>query len=554
MPRLSLYKPTKGNDDKFINKTMSEMFTVGGVDVYVHKYLGPLAQPNTSATEPGGATSITGIQDLLFLENRDRKYDTSVYTMRTIYRINDNDFDLTQFGLFLTGDTMFSVFHYDDMIDVIGRKLMIGDVLEMPNLIDYYPIDEGVGAALKRFYVVNDASRAAEGFAATYWPHLWRCKLQPLVDSQEYKDILDNLPATDSGDNTNTLGEVISTYNKYIEINDAIVTRAEQDVPKSGYDTSTIYTEAVGSDGLPADPGALDASVITDDASDTNHDASAQTLTNTVKVEGYLTGDALPPNGATVAAGIAFPNAPGQGDYYLRLDYIPNRLFRYDGRRWVKVEDAVRTNLTPGSDNKTQLSSFINDDNKFMSNSAAWDAIRVSSTYTPAANAKTLSFTLSTKTVVVKVPYNRNYGVRTKLNGEYITNTISNSSGNIAITITGPLYPRKLRLTSAISTGGNATVTFASQSTTPFVVGQTIQVAGVESATQFNGSWTVLQANASSATYTLAGNLTGTILSATIADGSPLPIGSLLEYTVYRHVVNERQGLSQALRPSADNI
>jgi hypothetical protein len=554
MPRLSLYKPTKGNDDKFINKTMSEMFTVGGVDVYVHKYLGPLAQPNTNATEPGGATSITGIQDLLFLENRDRKYDTSVYTIRTIYRINDNDFDLTQFGLFLTGDTMFAVFHYDDMIDVIGRKLMVGDVLEMPNLIDYYPIDEGVGAALKRFYVVQDASRAAEGFAQTYWPHLWRCKLQPLVDSQEYKDILNNLPATDSGDNTNTLGEVISTYNKYIEINDAIVTRAEQDVPKSGYDTTTIYTEAVGSDGLPVDPGALDTSVITDDASDVNHDASAQTLTNTVKVEGYLTGDALPPNGATVAAGIAFPNAPGQGDYYLRLDYIPNRLFRYDGRRWVKVEDAVRTNLTPGSDNKTQLSSFINDDNKFMSNSAAWDAIRVSSTYTPAANAKTLSFTLSTKTVVVKVPYNRNYGVRTKLNGEYITNTISNSSGNIAITITGPLYPRKLRLTSAISTGGNATVTFASQSTTPFVVGQTIQVAGVESATQFNGSWTVLQANASSATYTLAGNLTGTILSATIADGSPLPIGSLLEYTVYRHVVNERQGLSQALRPSADNI
>jgi hypothetical protein len=553
MPRLSLYKPTKGNDDKFINKTMSEMFTVGGVDVYVHKYLGPLAQANTSATEPGN-TGITGIQDLLFLENRDRKYDTSVYTIRTIYRINDNDFDLTQFGLFLTGDTMFSVFHYDDMIDVIGRKLMVGDVLEMPNLIDYYPIDEGVGAALKRFYVVNDASRAAEGFAATYWPHLWRCKLQPLVDSQEYKDILNNLPATDSGDSTNTLGEVISTYNKYIEINDAIVTRAEQDVPKSGYDTTTIYTETVDQYGYPVDPGALNASVVTDDASDTNHDASAQTLTSAVKVEGYLTGDALPPNGATVAAGIAFPNAPGQGDYYLRLDYIPNRLFRYDGRRWVKVEDSVRTNLTPGTENQTQLSGFINDNNQFMSNSAAWDGIRISTPYTPPANAATLSFTLSTKTVVVKVPYNSTYGVRTKLNGLPIENTISNSSGNIAFSITGPVYPRKLRITSATATGGNATVRFASQPVTPFVVGQNIIVSGVSGSTAFNGSWTVLSANASSASYTLAGNLTGTVSSATVADGSPLPIGGLLEYTIYRHVINERQGLSQALRPSADNI
>ena len=553
MPRLSLYKPTKGNDDHFINRTMSEMFTVGGVDVYVHKYLGPLAQPNANATETG-TTGITGIQDLLFLENRDRKYDTSIYTMRTIYRINDNDFDLTQFGLFLNGDTMFAVFHYDDMIDVIGRKLMVGDVLELPNLIDYYPLDDGIGAALKRFYVINDASRAAEGFASTWWPHLWRCKLQPLVDSQEYKDILDNLPATDSGDNTNTLGEVISTYNKYIEINDAIVTRAEQDVPKSGYDTSMIYTEVVNEYGYPVDPGAIDASDLSPDASSNVADASAQTLTSAVKVEGYLTGDALPPNGATVAAGIAFPVTPEQGDYFLRLDYIPNRLFRYDGRRWVKVEDAVRTNLTPGTENQTQLSGFINDTNQFMSNSAAWDAIRISSPYTPPANAATLSFTLSTKTVVVKVPYNSTYGVRTKLDGLPITNTISNSSGNIAITITGPLYPRKLRITSATATGGNATVQFAAQPTTPFVVGQTIQVAGVTGATQFNGSYVVNAANASSASYTLAGNLTGTISSATIADGSPLPIGGLLEYTVYRHVINERQSLSQALRPSADNI
>jgi hypothetical protein len=553
MPRLSLYKPTKGNDDHFINRTMSEMFTVGGVDVYVHKYLGPLAQTNTNATEPG-ATGITGIQDLLFLENRDRKYDTSVYNIRTIYRINDNDFDLTQFGLFLTGDTMFAVFHYDDMIDVIGRKLMVGDVLELPNLIDYYPLDEGIGAALKRFYVIQDASRAAEGFAATYWPHLWRCKLQPLVDSQEYKDILDNLPATDSGDNTNTLGEVISTYNKYIEVNDAIVTRAEQDVPKSGYDTSMIYTEVVNEYGYPVDPGAIDASDLSPDASSNIADASAQTLTSAVKVEGYLTGDALPPNGATVAAGIAFPVTPGQGDYFLRLDYIPNRLFRYDGRRWVKVEDAVRTNLTPGTENQTQLSGFINDTNQFMSNSAAWDAIRISSPYTPAASSYTLSFTLSTKTVVVKVPYNSTYGVRTKLDGLPITNTISNSSGNIAVTITGPLYPRKLRITSATATGGNATVQFAEQPVTPFVVGQTIQVAGVTGSTQFNGSKIVTSANASSASYTLAGNLTGTVSSATVADGSPLPIGSLLEYTVYTHVINERQSLSQALRPSADNI
>jgi hypothetical protein len=366
MPRLSLYRPEKGNDYKFFDRTISEMFTVGGTDVNVHKYLGPVEQSFVSNTEPG-TTGVTAIQDLLFLENRDRKYDTSVYSMRSIFRINDNDFDLTQFGLFLTGDTMFAVFHLNDMVETIGRKLMVGDVMELPVLKDYWPLDDTISVALKRYYVVQDAARAAEGFAPTWYPHLWRVKLQPLVDSQEYKDILNNIIVGDTNrdgiinGSDNTLGNVLSTWNKFININDAIVSRAEEDVPLSGYDTSSIYTVATDANGNPVDPSGIDASDLTPDASSNIADASTQTLTNTVKVQGYLTGDAMPPNGASVAAGISFPGSPNVGNYYLRLDYVPNRLFRYDGRRWVKVEDAVRTNLTPGADNKTQRSSFVND-------------------------------------------------------------------------------------------------------------------------------------------------------------------------------------------------
>lgn len=479
MPRLSLYRPEKGNDYKFMDRRISEMFTIGGVDIHLHKYLGPLDQAFTSNTEPGTSstlsTGITGIQDLLFLENRDRKYDTSIYTMRTVYRINDNDFDLTQFGLFLTGDTMFAVFHLNDMVETIGRKIMIGDVLELPNLKDFNPLDESLPVALKRYYVVNDATRAAEGFAQTWYPHLWRVKLQPLVDSQEYKDILNNITA---GDNTTeSIADVLSTYNKYIGINDAIVSRAEEDVPASGYDTSAIYTESVDSQGRPGSPDGLDASVITKDASDVLDDTSSGVLTSAQKVEGYLTGDALPPNGATVAAGITFPYSPVLGEYYLRLDYVPNRLFRYDGKRWTKVEDAVRTNLTPGAQNTTQRSGFVNDTNKFYSNSIAWDGIRVSSPYTPSANSATLSFTLgniatgNVSTVVTKTRYISTYGVQTKVNSLSIPNTMGNTLGNVSFTIS-----------------------------------------------------------------------------------STLAVGSVLEYTIYTHVINERQSLSQALRPSADNL
>jgi hypothetical protein len=68
-----------------------------------------------------------------------------------------------------------------------------------------------------------------------------------------------------------------------------------------------------------------------------------------------------------VVQGISFPASPAVGDYCLRVDYLPNRLFRYDGKRWLKVEDAVRTNLTNAADdNKTLRNSFINNSNTFI--------------------------------------------------------------------------------------------------------------------------------------------------------------------------------------------
>jgi hypothetical protein len=160
------------------------------------------------------------IQDLLWLENRDRKYDSSVYKMRGIYTRADQDFDLSQFGLFLATGTLFMVFHLRDMVDLIGRKLMSGDVLELQHLIDYDSLNQDVPASLKRFYVVGDASFASEGFTPTWWPHLWRVKLNPLVDSQEYKDILNNLTASDG---TTPIGQILSTLDSNLRVNDAIV-------------------------------------------------------------------------------------------------------------------------------------------------------------------------------------------------------------------------------------------------------------------------------------------------------------------------------------------
>ena len=175
MPRLSLYRPEKGNDFKFIDRAISQQFQVGGTDIFVHKYLGPV-DPLAGQSTPTTPTNVTpipelGIQDVLLMENRDRNYDPDIYSMRGIYTMQDIDFNLTQFGFFLQNDNIMITFHLRDVVEKLGRKLMAGDVLELPHLKDEYALDDS-SVALKRFYVITDIARAATGFSQTWYPHL----------------------------------------------------------------------------------------------------------------------------------------------------------------------------------------------------------------------------------------------------------------------------------------------------------------------------------------------------------------------------------------------
>lgn len=377
MPRLSLWKNGAHTADyRFIDQRIHEMFTIGGTGFNIHKYLGPEAQSgSTDATKPNYQNaSERNIQDLLFLENRDRKYDTSVYNMRGVYQPTSADFDLTQFGLFNANDTVFVVFHYNDMIECLGRKIMNGDVLEFEHLKDYHPLGEdSVPAALKRYYVVSDATYETSGFSQTWWAHLWRAKCSPLVDSQEYKSILDRIRAGDEGDpyaapgaKDTSLADLLSQYNKNIEINNAVLIQAEVEVPESGYDTKKLYVVPTNADDTVLMPPDGITADLTDgtDASNNSMDVTREIASPNKDLSGvYLGGDGVPPNGLPVTSGTAFPSDPSEGDFCLRVDYFPNRLFRYDGARWVKFEDNVRTSLTPGK-SRTQRSSFVNNTNR----------------------------------------------------------------------------------------------------------------------------------------------------------------------------------------------
>jgi hypothetical protein len=377
MPRLSMYRPEKGNDFKFLDRAINEQFQVGGTDVFLHKYLGPAAPADGEATpstpdQSGSSIPELGIQDLLFMENRDRSYAPDVYVLRGIYTLQDIDFNLSQFGLFLQNDNIMITFHLRGSYDAVGRKIMAGDVIELPHQKDEYALGDDA-VALKRFYVVSEVTRPASGYSQTWYPHLLRAKCQPLVDTQEYKEILDKPLLDANGDDTgDTIRDLISNVQTSIEINNQIVAQAEADVGKSGYDTEHLYVVPL------RDKETVDVADISDtinDASIDNPALDASIVLNSPDHNyyvGYLTGDGIPPNGAPYGFGITFPSTPVKGQFYLRTDYMPNRLFRYDGRHWIKFEDNVRMTVNqsgatqtndPTKVRKTQKASFINNTN-----------------------------------------------------------------------------------------------------------------------------------------------------------------------------------------------
>jgi hypothetical protein len=406
MPRISLYRPEKGNDYKFLDRQISEMFQVGGTDVYLHKYVGPKnpTEENATADQPiYDEIKETNIQDLLFLENRDRKYDPDIYRIRGVYNVQDLDFNLSQFALFIDNDTVFMTVHINDFVKTIGRKPMSGDVLELPHLKDEFAFNN-LDISLPRYYVISDVGRAAEGFSMTWYPHLYRLKLTKISAQQQFADIFnkpsdedvnfrgdfDPLETYYEGDviryngilytvletvtgiappndqyfeiyQGSTLAQLLSTKETELRINDAVLAQAEADAPMSGYQTNHFFTLAVDENGktkiVATDNIDVDAS-----SDDQNKVDASRIMDDPLRsgYTGYLIGDGVPENGASFGSGINFPAQAIEGDFFLRTDFLPNRLFRFDGVRWIKREDAVRHPLSNTDTRQTQKTSFIN--------------------------------------------------------------------------------------------------------------------------------------------------------------------------------------------------
>lgn len=348
MPRISLWNPVKGTDYNFVDRTIGENFRIAGDGILVHMYEGP-----TTDAEGNTDTDVTTIQDVLFLENVNRKYNPNVIELRGHYTPQDVNYDLSQFGIFLSSDVIRIQFHYNDMVDALGRKLIPGDVLEFPNMRDV-PLNSEVG--INRYYVVQDALYSAGGYGQKWFPHIWLVRAKMISASPEYTEIINQAATgqtaggvgqgigvmpegfTETADKNGNPGNgcnpqimnALDLFCKITKITDEVIAEAEKNVffdPKF-FESANLYIYLDPETGYP------------------------------IIGSNYFSGDGAPPNlstdneknlvpsGPLVGAGVQFPPGMTDGQYYLRIDYYPERLFQKQGNCYKLIEVNVLKNWT----------------------------------------------------------------------------------------------------------------------------------------------------------------------------------------------------------------
>lgn len=242
-----MWKGNKSKDFANIDRMIGEQYRIGGVDAWLYTYEGVKQTGSTDLTKPNtntGGNSLSTIGDLVFGETVNRKYNVEAITLPVVYSVQDATPDLKAVAIFFHYETMDISLHYNTMMQYVGRKIIPGDVLELPNLRDedVYGNDSGVN----RFYVVQDAFRSSIGYSATWLNHIYKLRVKPLTDSPEFDDLLkdndykDNPDDPNNGNGNNTPN---STYDKEINIMNTILQQAEDEVPYIHWDNEHIFRD-----------------------------------------------------------------------------------------------------------------------------------------------------------------------------------------------------------------------------------------------------------------------------------------------------------------------
>lgn len=268
---------------------------------------------------------ISNIQDKILMENRDRSYQDSAVMLKGYYDLVNVATDLSRFGIEIPSANYQIRVNFNACVAMIGRPVVIGDILELPSETQYTPDLKPV----KRYLEVTDVTWDSTSYTPGWMPTMLLITAMPALASQETQDIFGDLSKAvdtsglfDNDDGNNTV------YQDFSDVDQTIVADAKTDVPIRGSEGSNVIRSFEEEEvaraielGMP-DPSKMG-----------------------LNYKGLYVEDAIPQNGDPYTEGPTFPAQPTNGDYH-RLTYeglakdVPARLYRYSStkQRWVYLE------------------------------------------------------------------------------------------------------------------------------------------------------------------------------------------------------------------------
>ena len=177
--KYHLYRKYRDKTYNYIDKATKTFYEMGGGLVHVYPLLGFYDNDGNYkdlVTENG-----VSIGDPVLNENNKRKYSHTTYELYMITNMNPPNFSWNYAGINIldTNVQEFSV-HYNAMIAAIGRKIIVGDVIELPWQRDMDVL--GKERAQSKFYVITESAREESGWGPNYHFYTWKLKAKPVMD------------------------------------------------------------------------------------------------------------------------------------------------------------------------------------------------------------------------------------------------------------------------------------------------------------------------------------------------------------------------------------
>lgn len=278
-----------------------------------------------------GLPTLDDIQDPLFMENRDRDYAKSALRIKAAYQPFDSVSDLSKYG-FQIADIYTFTTTFATMVKILGRPVVIGDVLELPSEVQY---DHHL-RPVRKFLEVTDTGWAADGYTTGWKPIIFKFQAQQLIPGQEHQSLFGNIDTQLNG---------LTDEQSFLGLNDRIQTAPLTTQERNEAEAKAMVS-LTGVDNLEFRSGS---------------DWTGKPGTYDHNEPGMA--NAIPPDGQAYETGYKLPDVTSAQDRdFFRLEYdpalkMPARLYQFSSIKgaWVFIESDKRKSVSSHRGSKQRI-------------------------------------------------------------------------------------------------------------------------------------------------------------------------------------------------------